>query len=146
MSEQTKLPTIDAAETRVDRARARMEVGRPDLVVVRVTSDTGAVYHLAEDPDGRYWLSRDAELSVEALRRRGWEIVSPEPWPPVVGERIFVCATPQFDVDDPRRMPKGARLTGPIVRAAVLLGTLRDITHRVALAYDRVAEAEARAD
>jgi hypothetical protein len=123
-----------------------MNLGRGGLAVVRVTSDTGATYHLAEDPDGRFWLCRDPELSVASIRRRGWEIASPRPWPPVVGERVLLCASPQFEVDDPRRLPRGARITGPIVRATVLLGELRHMTRWVAADYDAGADPEARGD
>lgn len=86
---------------------------------VEITTRSGSVYRVGRGTHGRWWMAADNvpnPTSVALDPDDWWEIRRPEPWPPELGERIWLMPPEELDCDDPRRMPGGGKRTS-FVRA-----------------------------
>ena len=98
-----------------------MNVGdEPTLdALVEVRTHSGSVYRVGRDEQGRWWMTA-CNVPHERSRRlemgRWWHVQRPSPWPPELGERLWLIAPDDVDPGDPRRVPGGGRHTS-LVRA-----------------------------
>lgn len=84
---------------------------------VEITTRSGSVYRVGRGTDGGWWMSADNVpnlTSVPLDPDDRWEIRRPDPWPPELGERIWLMPPEELDRDDPHRMPGGGKRTSPV--------------------------------
>lgn len=98
------------------------EAGEHDISLVgawTITTESGSVYRVGCDAGGRWWLEGENApnpRSVALPRDRAWLIEPPSPWPPVCGVPLVLRAARHLALDDPRRAPRGGKVTAPVQR------------------------------
>jgi hypothetical protein len=82
-----------------------------------IITQTGSSYFLAHDQAGDWWLAADNIPSPRScsLADGVWAVQEPVPWPPIVGERLWIEAQP-LPMNDPRRVPGGGKDTSPVIQ------------------------------
>lgn len=85
-------------------------------------TESGSVYELRLAPDGTYWFGGRNVPNPWSVALDGqlWRVQQPVPFPPVLGEPIWVRAPVELDRDDPCRIPGGGKLTTPLVAIVTL--------------------------
>lgn len=87
------------------------------VLQAEVITRSGSVYRVARDIAGHWWMSADNipnPFSVRLDPDRWWEIQPPDPWPPELGERIWLAPPEDMDRGDVRRVPGGGKRTSPV--------------------------------
>lgn len=82
-----------------------------------IRTESGSIYWIARDGDGRWWLSARnvANPSSQELGARRYAIAPPTPWPPIVGYPIVVAADPGVPAGTPESLPGGGKWTSRVV-------------------------------
>lgn len=78
---------------------------------------SGSLYRVARDGEGIWWMSADNVPNSTSQRLEPdpwWRICYPEPWPPELGQRLWLRAPEELARDDPRRIPGGGKHTSPV--------------------------------
>lgn len=84
---------------------------------VEVITRSGSTYRIARESEGRWWMNADNvpnPASCRLDRDRWWCIQAPRPWPPELGERLWLMPPEELERDDPERMPGGGKHTSPV--------------------------------
>lgn len=78
-----------------------------------VETEAGSVYRIREAEDGTWWLSGTNVPNPGSLPlpEGEWQIERPDPWPPIIGQPVFVPALLSLAMDDPKRIPGGGKWT-----------------------------------
>lgn len=90
-----------------------------------ITTETGSLYRLGLDADGRWWVSGDniATPTSCCLADGCWEIQPPASWPPEPGFPLEFRAPPRLSAGDPRRVPGGGKVTSPVTEVRYVPGS-----------------------
>jgi hypothetical protein len=83
-----------------------------------ITTETGSVYNVGQRDDGTWWLSAKnvaTPQSEQLTAEHEWQILPPQPWPPVQGQRVVLATAYLADFGNPLRIPRGGKLTSPVV-------------------------------
>lgn len=86
---------------------------------VGVLTQTGSVYRVARDPEESWWFTADNQPNRNSRRLdpgTWWRIQTPRPWPPELGEQLWLMPPEELDQNDPQRVPGGGKHTS-LVRA-----------------------------
>lgn len=84
---------------------------------VEVITRSGSIYRVAQDGEGQWWMNADNVANPTSRRLdpdRWWRIQQPCPWPPELGERLWLVPPDALDRDDPERVPGGGKRTSPV--------------------------------
>jgi hypothetical protein len=85
-------------------------------------TETGSRYLVRQDDGGQWWLVADhvpTESSLPIMDAE-WQIRAPDPWPPVVGERLWILSQYYEQPGHHARIPGGGKHTSPVVRVEAL--------------------------
>ena len=85
--------------------------------ITRITTDTGSEYNIAERPDGTFVVFGNNVVSPysQSIGDGVWPVNKPTPWPPVLGEVIFIESTLVSELPGtPGRLPGGGKHTSPV--------------------------------
>lgn len=82
----------------------------------RVVTYTGAVYYVAREQTGRWWMRAENEPAPTATLDpdRWWPIRPPWRWPPSIGRSLELDPPPGLPEGDPRCCPGGTVVTAPV--------------------------------
>lgn len=88
--------------------------------ITTIRTITGSRYTVRASADGRFWLSGDNRVSPTSvpIQDGEWEITRPTPWPPILGEGLYLPSA--FVEQAPGslgRIPGGGKFTSPVVGA-----------------------------
>lgn len=88
----------------------------------RLHTETGSTYELRVGEDGTFWFGGNNVPNPVSrpLDGRLWRVQRPVPFPPLLGEPLFVAAPPELECDDPTRIPGGGKLTSRITAILIL--------------------------
>jgi len=89
------------------------------MTTTLVITETGSRYRIHEDVAGTFWLSGENVPNPQsrAIGPEEWEIERPQPWPPEIGQRLWMPSA-YFNApkDHPGRIPGGGKLTSQVQR------------------------------
>lgn len=85
--------------------------------VTDVITRSGSLYRVGRDGRGQWWLQAANVPNPHSCRlppSRWWRVQQPMPWPPELGERLWLLAPESYAMDDPHRIPGGGKHTSVI--------------------------------
>jgi hypothetical protein len=90
-----------------------------------ITTQSGSLYRVGLDADGRWWVSADNVESPAScsLADGCWEIQAPSPWPPELGRPFEFRAPARLSAGDQRRVPGGGKNTSAVTDVRYVPGS-----------------------
>jgi hypothetical protein len=88
-----------------------------DTSLTIIKTYSGSIYKIRVDEDRRFWLTTDHVVNPNSTDINGqeWEIQQPRPWPPEIGQPMWLPTIHLFDFDHPDRIPGGGKSTSIVM-------------------------------
>jgi hypothetical protein len=92
-------------------------------LVALIHTVSGSTYVVSRRLDGSWWCCAWNVPSARSSALAGtgwWSIAPPAPWPPVIGETLFLLPPGALRRDDPARMPGGGKCTSAVMKVMLV--------------------------